>query len=74
MAEKIGNSSAVMTTLSHTDKNAYKKNMSDFIRTSFKVKPLNKIQQTKPQESRARKLETGIAFKVAKHTFVGGQR
>ena len=70
MAEKIGNSSATMTTLirMHT------KNMSHFIRTSLKVKPLNKIQQTKPQESRARKLENGIALKVAEHSFVGGQR
>ena len=38
----------------------------DFIRTSLKVKPLNKIQQTKPQESRSRKLENGIALKMAR--------
>ena len=38
----------------------------DFIRTSLKAKPLNKIQQTKPQESRARKLENGIALKMAR--------
>ena len=38
----------------------------DFIRTSLKVKPPNKIQQTKPQESRARKLEIGIALKMAR--------
>ena len=37
------------------------------IRTSLKVKPLDKIQQTKPQESRARKLDwNGIALTIAR--------
>ena len=36
------------------------------IRTSLEVKPLDKIQQTKPQESRARKFENGIALKMAR--------
>ena len=37
------------------------------IRTSLKVKPFDKIQQTKPQESRARKLDwNGIALTIAR--------
>ena len=32
-----------------------KKTTTDLIRTSLKVKPLDKIQQTKPHESRAHK-------------------
>ena len=37
--------------------------------TSLKVKPLNKITQTKPQKIRARKLENGIALKMARIAF-----
>ena len=36
------------------------------IRTSLKVKPLDKIQQTKPQESRARKLENRKAVTITR--------
>ena len=43
-----------------------KKTTTNLIRTSLKVKPLNKITQTKPQKIRARKLENGIALKMAR--------
>ena len=43
-----------------------KKTTTDLIRTSLKVKPLDKIQQTKSHESRARKLENRIALKMAR--------
>ena len=48
------------------DKNECKKTTTDFIRTSLKVKSLDKIQHSKPHESRARKLENGIALKMAR--------
>ena len=41
--------------------------MTDFIQTSLQaVKPLDKIQQTKPQESRARKLENRKAVTITR--------
>ena len=36
------------------------------IRTSLKVKPLDKIQQTVPQESRAQKPKNGITVTIAR--------
>ena len=62
MPKKIGNGRGNDV----TDMKAYNKTTTDFNRTSLKVKPLDKIQQTKPQESRARKLENGIALKMAR--------
>ena len=55
MAKIINNSS-------FADKNAYNKTKTDFIRTFIRVKPLDKIQQTKPQESRARNFENRKAL------------
>ena len=54
----------IINNSSFADKNAYNKTKTDFIRTSLKVKPLDKIQQTKPQESRARKLENRKAVTI----------
>ena len=48
------------------DKNECKNTRTEFMSTSLKVKPLNKITQTKPQKIRARKLENGIALKMAR--------
>ena len=51
------------------DKNECKNTRTEFMSTSLKVKPLNKITQTKPQKIRARKLENGIALKMARIAF-----
>ena len=44
------------------DKNECKNTRTD-------LKPLHNVKQTKPQESRARKLENGIALKMTKIAF-----
>ena len=56
----------IINSSSFADKNAYNKTKTDFIRTFISVKPLDKIEITKPQESRARKFENRKAVTIAR--------